>query len=102
MSIIMIRRKGNGAARRGVAFDSSWPFSKEWVQMLRRPENLASVCLDGYLGMNFDEENESYHRRYVIRMMWLLWRGGDGEREIYSNQGGSTTSCHVCSLAVFR
>lgn len=72
MAIVMIRRKGNGAGRRAVAFDSSWPFSNEWVQILRRPEKLASVCLDGYLGMTFDEEDESYHRRYVIRTMQLV------------------------------
>lgn len=36
------------------------------MQVLRRPGKQASVCLDGYLGMNFAEEDEYYSRRYVI------------------------------------
>ena len=75
MSIAILRRKGKGPAGRGeVQFESSWPLSKEWAQVLRRPEKQASVCLDGYLGMNFAEEDECYPRRYVIHMKTASWR----------------------------
>lgn len=67
MSIVMLKRKGKGAPARGeVEFENSWPASKTWVQILRRPGEHAVVCFDGYLGMDFAEEDESYYRRYVI------------------------------------
>jgi hypothetical protein len=65
MSIVMLKRKGErvGAGSRGeVGFESSWPSSKAWVQVLRPPGEHATVC---YLGMDFAEEDEHYHRRYV-------------------------------------
>jgi hypothetical protein len=67
MSIVMLKWKRKGVAAWGeMEFDSSWPFSKTWVQVLRRPGKHAIVCFDGYLGMDFVEEDESYHRRYVM------------------------------------
>ncbi|PVH91908.1 hypothetical protein DM02DRAFT_310095 [Periconia macrospinosa] len=68
MSIVMLKRRREGVTVRGeVEFDSSWSFSKTWVQVLRRPGKHAIVCFDGYLGMNFDEDDdERYYRRYVM------------------------------------
>ncbi len=78
MSIVMLRRKGKGSAGRGeVQFESSWPLSKDWVQVLRRAGKQASVCLDGYLGMNFAEEDECYPRRYVMYMKGRVGSGGN-------------------------
>jgi len=66
VSIVTLKRKGNSHAAWGeVEFDSAWPFSKMWVQTLRRPGKQAAVCLDGYLSMKFAEDDENYHRRYV-------------------------------------
>jgi hypothetical protein len=67
MSLVKLKRKGKGVAARGeVQFDSAWPLSQMWVQVLRKPGKHAVVCLDGYLSMNFHEEEEQvYHRRYV-------------------------------------
>lgn len=65
MSVVKLKRKGKVAATRGeVEFDSAWPLSQTWVQVLRDPGKDAIVCLDGYLSMNFNDE-ELYHRRYV-------------------------------------
>ena len=70
MSVVILKKKGKGVAGcREVEFDSSWPPSKEWVQMLRRPGQCAVVCLDGYLSMNFAEEDENYHKRYLRNTM---------------------------------
>jgi hypothetical protein len=64
MTIVKLKRKGNGAAAWGeIEFDSSWPFSKVWVQSLRRPGKSAVVCLDGNLSMNFAEEDEHYYKK---------------------------------------
>ena len=66
MSVVKLKRKGKGAAARGeVEFDSAWPFSQTWVQVLRDSGKDAIVCLDGYLSMNFSEDEELCHRRYV-------------------------------------
>jgi hypothetical protein len=46
-----------------VDFDSAWPLSQTWVQVLRDPGRDAIVCLDGYLSMDFSEDDESYYRR---------------------------------------
>ncbi len=64
MSVVMIRRKRSGSGGRGVvAFDEAWLLSESWVQVLRKPGEHAAVCLDGYLGMDFGEEDERCHRR---------------------------------------
>jgi hypothetical protein len=55
LSVVVLKRKTPYAAvRTEVEFDSSWRGS---------PGVHAVVCLDGYLGMNFDEEDELYYRR---------------------------------------
>jgi hypothetical protein len=65
MSVVKLKRKGQGVAWGEVELDSSWPLSRSWVQMLRRPGQQATICFDGYLSMDFIEEDDSYHRRYV-------------------------------------
>jgi hypothetical protein len=68
LSIVKLKRRGKSAAGWGeLDFDSAWPLSETWVQALRRPGKHAVVCLDGYLSMDFSEEDELYHRRYVRR-----------------------------------
>jgi hypothetical protein len=64
MSVVMIRRKrSEGNGRGAVEFDQAWPLSETWVQILRRPGEHAAVCLDGYLGMDFAEDDERCYRR---------------------------------------
>jgi len=65
MSIVKLRRTGKDGAvgRGGVRLDSAWPLSRTWVRSLRRPGRHAIVCLEGYLSMNFGEEDEVYYRR---------------------------------------
>ncbi len=67
MSVVRLKRKGRVAGRpREVEFDSIWPFSQKWVQVLRDPGQYANVCLDGYLCMDFSEDDETYYKRYVL------------------------------------
>ena len=64
MSVVMIRRRRRGSGGRGtVEFDKAWPLSEMWVQVLRKPGEHAAVCLNGYLAMDFGEEDESCYRR---------------------------------------
>jgi len=67
MCVVKLKRKGKAGAVRGeVEFDAAWPLSQTWVQALREPGKHAEVCLDGYLSMNFaDDDDESHHRMYV-------------------------------------
>ena len=74
MSVVKLKQKGQSVASGEVELDRSWPLSKLWIQTLRRPTQQAAVCLDGYLAMDFAEEDDSYHRRYVS-----LSEGGDVE-----------------------
>ncbi len=63
-------REGSTAASGEVRFEESWPASRQWIQVLRRPGKQATVCLDGYLSKEFttsEEEEEACHRRYVAR-----------------------------------
>jgi len=65
MSVVKLKRKGKVAARRGeVEFDSTWPLSQTWVQVLRDPGKDAIICLDGYLSMDFGND-DMYYRRCV-------------------------------------
>src|SRR5436190_4570564 len=65
LSVVKLKRKGKVTATQGeVEFDSVWPLSQTWVQVLREPGKHAIVCLDGYLSMDFSEDGELY-RRYV-------------------------------------
>jgi hypothetical protein len=64
MSIVKLKRKcGERGGRREIQFDSSWALYQRWVQILRKPGKCAIVCLDGYLSMEFEEEDEMCYRR---------------------------------------
>jgi hypothetical protein len=65
VSIVKLRRKGKYSDGWGeVSFDSAWPLAQTWTQTLLKPGKHAIVCLDGYLSMDFaEEEEQSYHRR---------------------------------------
>lgn len=99
MSIVKLKRKGNGAATWGeVRFDSGWLLSQTWTQSLRRPGKHAVVCLDGYLSMKFDKEDEIYHRRYVCP---ILGRTGQGRTRLTSPiQARGAASGPICPLGV--
>lgn len=67
MSVVKLKRKGKAGASPGeVEFDSTWPLSQTWVQALRDPGKDAVVCLDGYLSMDFNEDDDMHYRRYVL------------------------------------
>ena|SRR5205814_9187759 len=69
MSVVKLKRKGKAAARQGdMEFDSNWPLSQTWVQALRDPGKDSIVCLDGYLSMDFSEDDEMHYRRCVSFM----------------------------------
>ncbi|KAF2184535.1 hypothetical protein K469DRAFT_780863, partial [Zopfia rhizophila CBS 207.26] len=64
MSIVKLKKKGGKRRAWGeMEFNGTWPLSKTWVQVLRKPGRQALVCLDGYLSMDFSEEDESCYRR---------------------------------------
>jgi hypothetical protein len=68
MSVVKLKRKRGGSGpRRALEFEEAWPLSETWVQELRKPGEHAVVCLDGYLSMEFGEEDEGCHRRYGQR-----------------------------------
>jgi len=56
MSVVRLKRKGQGVAWGGIELDGSWTLSRSWVQVLRRPGQHATLCFDGYLAMDFTEE----------------------------------------------
>jgi hypothetical protein len=63
MSVVTLKRKrGGSGARENVEFEDAWPLLKTWVQVLRKPGEHAVVCVDGYLCMDFEEEDERCHR----------------------------------------
>jgi hypothetical protein len=71
MSLVTLKRRTNpgalAAAWGEIPFPDAAPFADEWVQGLRRPGKHAVVCLDGYLSMDFsqDDDVEPCHRRFV-------------------------------------
>ncbi|QLI69148.1 ATP-dependent DNA helicase PIF1 [Metarhizium brunneum] len=73
MSLVKLKRKGKRPATWGeLELDSVWPLSQMWVQALRRPGRHAVVCLDGYLCMDFGEEEELYHRRAAVQHLAIF------------------------------
>jgi hypothetical protein len=64
MSVVKLKRKRGGTSGRGaLEFEKTWPLSQMWEQVLRKPGELAIVSLEGYLSMDFEEEDEHCHRR---------------------------------------
>jgi hypothetical protein len=73
MSLVTLKRRANtgasAAAWGEIPFRDAAPFADKWVQGLRRPGKHAVVCLDGYLSMDFsqDDDDGPCHRRFVRR-----------------------------------
>ncbi|KAF6782568.1 DNA repair and recombination protein, partial [Colletotrichum musicola] len=57
---------------RQVELDASWPLSEAWVQVVRTPDRLATVCIDGYLTTNMAEEDERTYRRFSVQHLALF------------------------------
>ncbi|KJZ70434.1 hypothetical protein HIM_10172 [Hirsutella minnesotensis 3608] len=56
-----------------VPFESGWSPGKDWVQVLRRPGKHATVCLDGYLSKDFEQDDDgSCHRRAAVQHLGLF------------------------------
>ncbi|EFZ03310.2 PIF1 protein [Metarhizium robertsii ARSEF 23] len=75
-SLVKLRRtdKDETAASWGeVPFEKGWGPGRRWLQVLRRPGKYASVCLDGYLSKDFDQDDEgSCHRRAAVQHLALF------------------------------
>lgn len=64
MSVVKLKRKSKGGDAWGeVQFDSTWPHSLLWVQVLRKPGKHAMVCINSYLSTNLNEESEVCYKR---------------------------------------
>ncbi|KAM5349348.1 hypothetical protein ACJ41O_005853 [Fusarium nematophilum] len=81
VSLVTLKRKNKGkGVRRGsawgeVPFRDGTPFSDMWVQILRRPGKQAVVCLDGYLSMDFsqdDNDDGRGHQRAAVQHLALF------------------------------
>ncbi|KAI8676065.1 ATP-dependent DNA helicase [Fusarium keratoplasticum] len=80
VSLVKLKRKSSG--RRGgaatwgeVPFQGGTPFADTWVQVLRRPGEHAVVCLDGYLSMDFsqdDDDDGRGHERAAVQHLALF------------------------------
>jgi hypothetical protein len=64
MSVVRLKRKGSGMGGHGdVELDAAWAPSQLWVQVLRKRGKHAVVCVDGYLSMDFSEEDDQCYKR---------------------------------------
>ncbi|EEU34872.1 uncharacterized protein NECHADRAFT_102243 [Fusarium vanettenii 77-13-4] len=76
VSLVRLKRvsKDEIAAAWGeVPFESEWESGRGWLQVLRRPGKHASVCLDGYLSKDFDQDDEeSCYRRAAVQHLALF------------------------------
>ena len=78
MSLVTLKRRANAGATTAawgeIPFRDDAPFSDKWIQGLRRPGKHAVVCLDGYLSMDFsqDDDDGPCHRRFVQRTPFEL------------------------------
>lgn len=83
MSVVKFKRRRNdNGTRTELEFESTWPLSRMWAQVLRRKGEHALVCLDGYLSTDFLEEEERCYRRYC----WQSWPLRSHSVEFLSNQ----------------
>ncbi|OAQ58651.1 ATP-dependent DNA helicase PIF1 [Pochonia chlamydosporia 170] len=79
MSLVRLKRKGKGKDSTPwgeVPFESGWPLACAWTQTLRRPGKHATVCLDGYLSMDFaqDDDGPCYRRAAVQHLaLFVPW-----------------------------
>ncbi|EXM13396.1 hypothetical protein FOTG_18153 [Fusarium oxysporum f. sp. vasinfectum 25433] len=76
VSLVRLKRVGKDeipAAWGEVPFESEWEAGRGWLQVLRRPGKHASVCLDGYLSKDFDQDDEeSCYRRAAVQHLALF------------------------------
>ncbi|XP_044717363.1 AAA domain-containing protein [Hirsutella rhossiliensis] len=76
VSLVRLKRneRDEGPAGWGeVPFESGWAPGGRWAQVLRRPGKQATVCLDGYLSKDFDEDDEgSCYRRAAVQHLALF------------------------------
>ncbi|KAF6804443.1 hypothetical protein CPLU01_16056, partial [Colletotrichum plurivorum] len=74
MSMVTLRRRKDRSTvgHRQVELDASWPLSEAWVQVVRTPDRLATVCIDGYLTTNMAEEDERTYRRFSVQHLALF------------------------------
>ncbi|KAM6514382.1 hypothetical protein FALCPG4_015531 [Fusarium falciforme] len=79
ISLITLKRNSNDercAAWGEVPFEEGWAPGSRWVQVLRRPGEQATVCLDGYLSKDFahDDEESCYQRAAVQHLaLFVPW-----------------------------
>ncbi|RKK17328.1 hypothetical protein BFJ67_g17724 [Fusarium oxysporum f. sp. cepae] len=76
VSLVRLKRVSKDeipAAWGEVPFESEWESGRGWLQVLRRPGKHASVCLDGYLSKDFDQDDEeSCYRRAAVQHLALF------------------------------
>ncbi|KAI8648527.1 ATP-dependent DNA helicase [Fusarium keratoplasticum] len=77
VSLVRLKRSNNdeeSAAWGEVPFEDGWVPGRRWVQVLRRPGEQATVCLDGYLSKDFadDDDEGSCHRRAAVQHLALF------------------------------
>ena len=59
MTLLIVRRRSAKKAVLGeIPFETGFASANEWVQVLQRPGMHAVVCLDGFLSLDFDEEQK--------------------------------------------
>ncbi|KAH6870920.1 hypothetical protein B0T10DRAFT_195272 [Thelonectria olida] len=98
ISLVRLKRNSNDdscAAWGEVPFKDGWAPGRRWVQVLRRPGEQATVCLDGYLSKDFAHDEESCHRRYVRQ---LLCRQALLERLTHPLKGSRAASCAIRTM----
>ena len=104
VSLVRLKRvsKDEIAAAWGeVPFESEWESGRGWLQVLRRPGKQASVCLDGYLSKDFDQDDEeSCYRRWACRRrqsvkMVVL------KRLTSMLKSSRPAPCAICAMGVF-
>ncbi|KAG6989246.1 ATP-dependent DNA helicase PIF1 [Fusarium oxysporum f. sp. conglutinans] len=115
ISLVRLKRNSNddsSAAWGEVPFEDGWAPGRRWVQVLRRPGEQATVCLDGYLSKDFaHDDEEPCHRRAAVQHLALfvpwesflceesgdinsIWAGRERERWLREYHVSSTTcSC---------
>ncbi|KAH6874269.1 hypothetical protein B0T10DRAFT_552895 [Thelonectria olida] len=78
MSLVTLKRRANAGASAAawgeIPFRDGAPFSDKWIQGLRPPGKHAVVCLDGYLSMDFSQDDDAgpCHRRAAVQHLGLF------------------------------
>uniref|UniRef100_A0A0D2XRK5 Helitron helicase-like domain-containing protein n=3 Tax=Fusarium oxysporum TaxID=5507 RepID=A0A0D2XRK5_FUSOF len=104
VSLVRLKRVSKDeipAAWGEVSFENEWGPGRGWLQVLRRPGKHASVCLDGYLSKDFDQDDEEpCYRRWVCRrrqsvkvvlkrLTSMCWKSS------------GAAPCAICAMGVF-